>query len=107
MTGTVMLQARSRAEQAADRRHGVVSTGSGLVRLTATRALKHAEMNALDTFAFVMRFAARGTAQVHSQASLWLHVIPTSAAVSVTVGLLVALYAKHVAAQARMRDGRW
>lgn len=99
MTATVTLHARPRVEQAADRRHGVVSTGSGLARLTATKALKHSETNAFDALTFVMRFAARGTAQVHS--------IPMTAAVLITVGLLIALYAKHVAAQARMRDGRW
>jgi len=102
-----MLSARPRAEQAPDRRHGIVSTGSGLARLTATRALKHSEMNAVDALTFVMRFAARGTAQVHNQASLWFHPIPTTAAALITLGLLIALYAKHVAAQARMRDGRW
>lgn len=107
MTATVMLQAQPRADQAVDRRRGVVSTGSGLARLTATKALKHSEMNALDTLTFVMRFAARGTAQVHNQTSLCFHSVPTTAAALVTVGLLIALYAKHVAAQARMRDGRW
>jgi hypothetical protein len=106
VTVTVALPTHPRAEQA-DRRHGVVSTGSGLAQLTATKALKHAEMNALDALTFVMRFAARGTAQVHNQTSLCFHSVPTAAAVLITVGLLIALYAKHVAAQARMRDGRW
>jgi hypothetical protein len=73
-------------------RHRVVAIGCGFGRLTATKALKHAGMNMTDALTFLTRTAARGTAHVHNQTSLWLHVIPTTAAVFTTAGVLITLY---------------
>jgi hypothetical protein len=72
-------------------RHRVMAIGSGFGGLTATKALKHDLVNIADALAFVMRIAARGTAHVHAQASLWLHVIPTTAAVFTIIGVLITL----------------
>jgi hypothetical protein len=74
------------------RRHRVVAIGSGFGRLTATKALKHAETDITDTVTFLTRIAARGTAHVHNQMSLWLAVIPTTAAAFATAGVLLTLY---------------
>ena len=74
------------------RRQRVVAIGSGFGGLTATKALKHDLVNITDVVAFLTRFTAQGTAHVHNQASLWLHVMPTAAAVFATVGMLITLY---------------
>jgi NADH dehydrogenase FAD-containing subunit len=76
----------------AGQRHRVVDIGSGFGRLTATKALKHAETDITDALTFLTRIAARGTAHVHNQMSLWLAVIPTTAAVFTTAGVLFTLY---------------
>ena len=73
-------------------RHRVVAIGSGLGGLTATKALKHDLVNIADVLAFLTRMTAQGTAHVHNQTSLWLQVIPTTAAVFTTVGVLITLY---------------
>jgi hypothetical protein len=72
------------------RRHRVVAIGSGYGRLTATKALKHAETDITDALTFLTRIAARGTAHVHRTA-LWLPVIPATLAVFTAVGLLFTL----------------
>ena len=81
------------ATPGAGRRHRVAAISLGFGGLTATKALKHDLVNIADALAFVMRIAARGTAHLHAQASLWLHVIPAPAAVLTTVGVLITLYA--------------
>lgn len=81
--------------------HRVVAIGSGLGGLTATKALKHDLVNIADVLAFLTRMTAQGTAHVHNQASLWLHVIPTAAAVFTTVGVLITLYVAIVRERAR------
>ena len=73
-----------------DRRHRVVAIGSGFGRLTATKALKHAETDITDALTFLTRIAARGTAHVH-QTALWLPVIPTALAVLTTAGVLITI----------------
>jgi NADH dehydrogenase FAD-containing subunit len=73
------------------RRHRVVAIGSGFGRLTATKALKHAETDITDAVTFLTRIAARGTAHVHPTA-LWLPVIPMVLAVLTTAGVLITLY---------------
>jgi hypothetical protein len=83
------------------RRHRVVAIGSGFGRLTATRALKHAEMDITDALTFLTRIAMRGMAHVHSQPSLWPQVIPTTAAVFTTAGLLITLYVAIVSKRKR------
>jgi hypothetical protein len=72
--------------------HRVVAFGSGLGGLTATKALKHDLVNITDALVFLTRMTAQGTSHVHNQASLWLHVIPTTAAVFTSVGVLITLY---------------
>jgi hypothetical protein len=73
-------------------RHRVLDIGSGVGGLTATKALKHDLVNIADALVFLTRIAAQGTAHVHNRTSLWLHVIPTTAAVLTTVGALVVLH---------------
>ena len=75
-----------------DRRHRVVAIGCGFGRLTATKALKHAETDITDALTFLTRIAARGTAHVHNQALLWLAVIPAIAAAFTTAGVLFMLF---------------
>lgn len=70
-------------------RHRVVALGSGYGRLTATRTLKHADNS--DALTLVMRIAGRGTAHVHLHTTLWLQVIPPTAAVLAPAGALVTL----------------
>lgn len=101
------------------RRHRVVAIGSGFGGLTATKALKHAEVNITDALVFLTRFTAQGTSHVVNQAALWLQAIPAPAGVAATIGVLIALHvARHqraerqrVAAQARKvascRCRRW
>jgi hypothetical protein len=74
------------------RRHRVVAIGLGLGGLTATKALRHDLVNITDALVFLTRMTAQGTSHVHNQASLWLHVIPTTAAVFASVGVLITLY---------------
>lgn len=76
----------------AGRRHRVVASCSGFGRLTATKALKHAETDVTDGLTFLTRIAGRGTAHVHYQASLWLSVIPTIAAALATAGVLITVF---------------
>jgi hypothetical protein len=73
------------------RRHRVVAVGSGLSRRTTMKALKHANVDTPDTLGFLMRITARGAAHVHTQTSLWLHVVPMTAAALTTAGMLVTL----------------
>ena len=73
-------------------RHRVVAVGSGLGGLTATKALKHDLVNIIDALVFLTRITAQGTAHVHNRTSLWLPVIPATAAALTTIGVLVTLY---------------
>jgi hypothetical protein len=73
------------------RRHRVVAIGLGLGGLTATKALKHDLANITDALVFLTRITAQGTSHVN-QKSIWLQVIPTTAAVLATLGVLVTLY---------------
>jgi hypothetical protein len=87
-------------------RHRVVAIGSGLVGLTATKALKHDPVNIADALVFLTRITAQGTAHVHNRTSLWLQVIPTTAAVLTTIGVLITLYITIVGGRKRApRDG--
>lgn len=69
------------------RRHRIVALGSGYGRLTATRTLKHGDHP--DLFTFLLRIAGRGTADVHFHTTLWLQVLPPTAAVLTAAGALV------------------
>ena len=44
------------------RRHRVVGTGLSFGRSTATKALKHSELDITDAVAFLTRITGRGTA---------------------------------------------
>jgi hypothetical protein len=72
------------------RRHRVLAVGSGLGGLTATKALKHAQINITDALVFLTRMTAQGTSHVVNQTSLWVQVIPPTAAVA-SVGVLIAI----------------
>jgi hypothetical protein len=73
------------------RRHRVVAIGSGLGGLTATKTLKHSQLNITDALVFLTRITAQGTSHVVHQTSLWIQVIPATAAVATTVGVLITL----------------
>ena len=74
------------------RRHRVVATGLGFGRSTATKALKHSELDITDAVAFLTRITGRGTPHLLNQMSLWPQVIPMSAAALTASGALIALY---------------
>jgi hypothetical protein len=74
------------------RRQRVVATGSGFGGLTATKALKHAQVNITDALVFLTRITAQGTSHLVNQRPLWLEVIPATAAVATTIGVLIALH---------------
>jgi hypothetical protein len=81
------------------RRHRVVAIGSDFGGRTATKALKHAEVNITDGLVFLTRFTAQGTSHAVNQAALWLQAIPAPAGVAATIGALIALHvARHRAA---------
>ncbi len=82
-------------------RHRVVAIGSGLGGLAATKALKHDLVNITDALVFLTRMTAQGTAHVHSRTSLWLQAIPTTAAASTTIAVLIALYIAFVRGRKR------
>jgi hypothetical protein len=65
---------------------------SGMCRLATMRMLKHADAETPDTIAFLMRMTARGSAHIHNQTSLLLHVAPLGALALTAVGMLVTLY---------------
>jgi hypothetical protein len=98
------------APDATGQRHSVVAVGSGLGRLTATKALKHSELNITDALVFVTRMIAQGTSRLVNHASLWVSVAPATAAVAATVGVLALFVAivggptKHVVTQAYHRS---
>jgi hypothetical protein len=86
----------------------LVAIGSGLGGLTATKALKHSQLNITDALVFLTRITAQGTSYVVHQTSLWVQVIPATAVVATAVGVLITLSVavvgelnKRVAAQAR------
>jgi hypothetical protein len=74
------------------RRHRVVAIGLGLGGMTAAKALKHDLVSITDALVFLMRMTAQGTSRVHHQTSLWLQVVPTTAAALATIGVLITLY---------------
>jgi hypothetical protein len=94
------------------RRHRVLAVASGFGGLSASKALKHDLVNITDALAFLTRITAQGTAHVHSQASLWLHVMPTTVAGLTAVGALVTPYVaifsrdRHLRRSHRTQKGR-
>jgi hypothetical protein len=74
------------------RRHRIAVIGSGFGGLTATKALKHAQVNITDALVFLTRITAQGTSHVVNPTPLWVQVIPATTAVATTIGVLIALY---------------
>jgi hypothetical protein len=74
------------------RRHRVLAIGSGLGGLTATKALRHAQVNITDAVVFLVRIIAQGTSYVVNQTPQWLQVIPAIAGLAATIGALIALH---------------
>ena len=72
-------------------RRRVGDIGSGFGGLTATKALKHAQLNITDAVVFLVRIIAQGTSYVVHQTPLWLQVIPAIAGLAATIGALIAL----------------
>ena len=70
-------------------RRRLVATSSGLSGLTATKALKHSQLDIADILVFLSRFAAQGSSHFANQT--WFHVIPAIAAASTVFGVLVTL----------------
>ena len=103
MTVTVTLPA---PPDGTGQRHRVVAVGYGLGGLTATKALKHSELNITDALVFATRMIAQGTSRLVNHASLWVSVAPATAAVAATVAVLALFVSivgeptKHVVTQA-------
>ena len=76
MTATAMPS----THQGSGRRHRVVAIGSGLGELTATKALKHDLVNIADALVYLTRMTGQGTSHVVNRTSLWVQVIPATAA---------------------------
>ena len=72
-------------------RRRVTAIGSGFGGLTATKTLKHAQLNITDAVVFLVRIIAQGTSYVVNQTPLWLQVIPALAGLAATIGALIAL----------------
>jgi hypothetical protein len=73
------------------RRRRVAAIGSGFGGLTATKALKHAQVNITDAVVFLVRIIAQGASYVVNQTPQWLQVIPAIAGLAATIGALIAL----------------
>jgi hypothetical protein len=71
-------------------RHAILAIGSGLAGLTATKALKLAQLNITDALVFVTGMVARTTSHVARQASHWTPLFPAVVTVSVLVAVLAA-----------------
>jgi hypothetical protein len=78
------------------RRYRVVAIGLGLTGLVATKALKLAQLNITDALVFLTSLIAHRTSHLVSQTSLWVAVVPATAAVA-AVGVLIALIVAIVA----------
>lgn len=72
-------------------RRRIAAIGSGFGGLTATKALKHAELNITDALVFLVRIAARGASYVVNQTPPWLPAVPATAGLAASIGVLIAL----------------
>lgn len=73
-------------------RHRVAAVCSGLGGLTATKALKHAQVNITDAVVFLVRITAQGTSYIVNQTPLWLQGIPAIAGLAAAVGAIIGLH---------------
>jgi hypothetical protein len=78
------------------RRYRVVAIGLGLGGLFASRTLKLAQLNVTDALVFLASLIAHRTSHLVNDTSLWVRVIPATAAVA-AVGVLIALSVAVVA----------
>ena len=75
-----------------DRRRRVAAVCSGFGGLTATKALKHAEMNITDAVVFLVRITAQGTSYIVNQTPPWIQDIPAIAGLAAAVGAIIGLH---------------
>ena len=87
-------------------RHRVATLCSGFGGLTATKALRHAEVNITDAVVFLVRITAQGTSYVVNQTPLWLQVIPAIAGLAATIGALIALHVTKLAVIVVVESGK-
>jgi hypothetical protein len=88
-------------------RHPILAIGSGLAGLTATKALKLAQLNITDALVFVTGMAVHDTSHLVRQASRWAPLFPAVVTVSVLVALLAAAAIDVVKIIAVQPDSRW
>jgi hypothetical protein len=81
-----------------DQRRRVAAIGAGFGELTATKALRHAEVNISDVVVFL--------AYVVDQTPLWLKVIPAIAGLAATIGALIALHVTKLAVIVVVESGK-
>jgi hypothetical protein len=81
-----------------DQRRRVAAIGAGFGGLTATKALRHAEVNISDVVVFL--------AYVVNQTPLWLQVIPAIAGLAATIGALIALHVTKLAVIVVVESGK-
>ena len=87
-------------------RRRVAAIGSGFGGLTATKTLKHAQLNITDAVVFLVRIIAQGTSYVVNQTPLWLQVIPAIAGLAATIGALIALHVTKLAVIVVVESGK-
>ena len=83
-----------------DQRRRVAAIGSGFGGLTATKALRHAEVNITDAVVFLVRITAQGTSYIVNETPLWLQDIPAIAGLAAAVGAIIG---PHVTRTPRRR----
>ena len=72
-----------------DQRRRVAGVCSGFGGLTATKALKHAEVNITDAVVFLVRITAQGTSYIVNQTPPWIQDIPAIAGLAAAVGAII------------------
>jgi hypothetical protein len=104
MTITATLSAPS---DVSGQRYVIVAIGSGLAGLTATKALKLAQLNITDALVFVTGMAVHGTSHFVRQAWQWTPVFPAVVTVSLLVAIGAAAAIDVVKLIAIRPDSRW
>ena len=104
MTITATLSA---PPEVSGQRHPIFAIGSGLTGLTATKALKLAQLNITDALVFVTGMAVHAASHLVRQASQWTPLFPTAVTVSMLVALLAAAAINVVKLAAAQPGSRW